>query len=84
MRKINLNNIKNRKMSEVIDGGCTNSDLILNVRKKSIRFKAGADVSSSVNKMDVNVWEDKDEKFETLEVQIRLSNESCPQNLNAL
>ena len=71
-------------MSEVIDGGCTNSDLILNVRKKSIRFKAGADVSSSVNKMDVNVSEDKDEKFETLEVQIRLSNESCTQNLNAL
>lgn len=71
-------------MSEVIDGGCTNSDLILNVRKKSIRFKAGADVSSSVNKMDVNVSEDKDEKFETLEVQIRLSNESCSQNLNAL
>ena len=71
-------------MSEVIDGGCTNSDLILNVRKKSIRFKAGADVSSSVNKMDVNVSEDKDEKFETLEVQIRLINESCPQNLNAL
>ena len=71
-------------MSEVIDGGCTNSDLILNVRKKSIRFKAGADVSSSVNKMDVNVSEDKDEKFETLEVLIRLSNESFPQNLNAL
>lgn len=71
-------------MSEVIDGGCTNSDLILNVRKKSIRFKAGADVSSSVNKMDVNVSEDKDEKFETLEVQIRLSNESCLKTLNAL
>ena len=69
-------------MSEVIDGGCTNSDLILNVRKKSIRFKAGADVSSSVNKMDVNVSEDKDEKFETLEVQIRLSNESCLKTLN--
>jgi hypothetical protein len=67
-------------MSEIIDGGCTNSDLILNVRKKTIRFKAGADVSSSVNKMDVNVQEDKDEKFETLEVQIKLTNQVCSEN----
>ncbi len=67
-------------MSEIIDGGCTNSDLILNVRKKTIRFKAGADVSSSVNKMDVNVLEDKDEKYETLEVQIKLTNQVCSEN----
>ena len=67
-------------MSEIIDGGCTYSDLILNVRKKTIRFKAGADVSSSVNKMDVNVLEDKDEKFETLEVQIKLTNQVCSEN----
>jgi hypothetical protein len=67
-------------MSEIIDGGCTNSDLILNVRKKTIRFKAGADVSSSVNKMDVNVFEDKDEKYETLEVQIKLTNQVCSEN----
>ncbi len=67
-------------MSEIIDGGCTDSDLILNVRKKTIRFKAGADVSSSVNKMDVNVLEDKDEKFETLEVQIKLTNQVCSEN----
>ena len=67
-------------MSEIIDGGCTNSDLILNVRKKTIRFKAGADVSSSVNKMDVNVIDDRDEKFETLEVQIKLTNQVCSEN----
>ena len=67
-------------MSEIIDGGCTNSDLIMNVWKKTIRFKAGADVSSSVNKMDVNVLEDKDEKFETLEVQIKLTNQVCSEN----
>ncbi len=67
-------------MSEIIDGGCTNSDLILNLRKKTIRFKAGADVSSSVNKMDVNVFEDKDEKYETLEVQIKLTNQVCSEN----
>jgi hypothetical protein len=64
-------------MENVIDGGCTNSNLILNVKKKTVRFKAGADLSSSVNLMDVNVFEDKDDKFETLEVQIKLTSERC-------
>jgi hypothetical protein len=66
-------------MENVIDGGCTNSNLILNVKKKTVRFKAGADLSSSVNLMDVNVFEDKDDKFETLEVQIKLTSERCNQ-----
>ena len=66
-------------MENVIDGGCTNSNLILNVKKKTVRFKAGADLSSSVNLMDVNVLEDKDDKFETLEVQIKLTSERCDQ-----
>ncbi len=66
-------------MENVIDGECTNSNLILNVKKKTVRFKAGADLSSSVNLMDVNVLEDKDDKFETLEVQIKLTSERCNQ-----
>ena len=66
-------------MENVIDGGCTNSNLILNVKKKTVRFKAGSDLSSSVNLMDVNVLEDKDDKFETLEVQIKLTSERCNQ-----
>ena len=66
-------------MENVIDGGCTNSNLILNVKKKTVRFKAGADLSSSVNLMDVNVLEDKDDKIETLEVQIKLTSERCNQ-----
>ena len=66
-------------MENVIDGGCTNSNLILNAKKKTVRFKAGADLSSSVNLMDVNVLEDKDDKFETLEVQIKLTSERCNQ-----
>ncbi len=67
-------------MENIINGGCTDSNLILNVKKKTVRFKAGADLSSSVNKMDVNVFEDKDEKFETLEVQIKLTNQVCSEN----
>ena len=66
-------------MENVIDGGCTNSNLILNVKKKTVRFKAGADLSSSVNRMNVDVFEDRDERFETLEVKINLTSEKCNQ-----
>jgi hypothetical protein len=68
-------------MENVIDGGCTNSNLILNVRKKTIRFKAGAELSSSVNKMDVEVIEEMDEKFETLGVSISLGQQQCTKEI---
>lgn len=68
-------------MENVIDGGCTNSNLILNVRKKTIRFKAGAELSSSVNKMDVDVIEELDDKFETLVVSISLGQQQCTKEI---
>lgn len=68
-------------MENVIDGGCTNSNLILNVKKKTIRFKAGAELSSSVNKMDVDVIEELDEKFETLVVSISLGQQQCTKEI---
>ncbi len=68
-------------MSKVIDGGCINSDLILNLRKNTIRFKAGSELSSSVNKMDVDVFEDRDEKFETLVVNISLGQQQCKKEI---
>ena len=65
-------------MENVIDGGCTNSNLILKVkRKNTIRFHAGSELSSSVNRMNVDVFEDRDERFETLGVQITLSSNKC-------
>ena len=68
-------------MENVIDGGCTNSNLILNVKKKTVRFKAGADLSSSVNKMDVDVIEGLDDKFETLFVSISLGQQQCAKEI---
>ena len=59
-------------MEKVIDGGCTNSDFELNVKKKTVRFKAGAELSSSVNKMDVDVIEDVTETHETLQITIAM------------
>ena len=59
---------------------CSKNDLILNVRKKSVRFKAGAELSSSVNLMDVSVTEDASDTHDILEVALVLTNKQCEQN----
>ena len=66
-------------MDKVIDGGCTNSDFELNVKKKSVRFKAGAELSSSVNKMDVDLVEDFTDTHEILGISIVMRSEKCLQ-----
>lgn len=58
---------------------CSKNDLILNVRKKSVRFKAGAELSSSVNLMDVSVTEDATDTHDILEVALVLTNKQCEQ-----
>ena len=58
---------------------CSKNDLILNVRKKSVRFKAGAELSSSVNLMDVSVTEDASDTHDILEVALVLTNKQCEQ-----
>lgn len=63
----------------ILESGCTNNDFLLNVKtKKNIRFKAGADVSSSVNIMDVSLDEDVTETHEFLGISIRLGSKTCP------
>jgi hypothetical protein len=59
---------------------CSKNDLILNVRKKSVRFKAGAELSSSVNLMDVSVTEDASDTHDILEVALVLTNKQCWQS----
>ena len=68
-----------RKMEKVIEGGCTNSDFELNVKKKTVRFKAGAELSSSVNKMDVDLVEDVTDTHETMGISIVMRSEKCLQ-----
>jgi hypothetical protein len=67
-----------RKMENVIENGCANSDFLLNVKRNVIRFKAGSELSSSVNKMDVDVIEDVTETHETLQITIAMKSEKCP------
>ncbi len=65
----------------VIDGGCTNSDFELNVKKKTVRFKAGAELSSSVNKIDVDLVEDVTDTHEILAIGIAMRSEKCIQKV---
>jgi hypothetical protein len=66
-----------RKMENVIDGGCTNSDFLLNVKRNVIRFKAGSELSSSVNRMDVDVNEDITNEAQELKITLVLKSERC-------
>jgi len=64
-------------MEKVIDGGCTNSDFLLNVKKKTVRFKAGAELSSSVNKMDLDVNQDITNESHEWKITLILNSERC-------
>ena len=64
----------------MITSNCNEANLELKVKRKNvIRFHAGSELSSSVNRMNVDVFEDRDERFETLEVKINLTSERCNQ-----
>ncbi len=59
---------------------CNEGNFELKVkRKNTIRFHAGSELSSSVNRMSVDVFEDRDERFELLEVKLTLSSDRCIQ-----
>jgi hypothetical protein len=51
------------------------------VKKKTIRFKAGAELSSSVNKMDVDLVEDVTDTHEILAISIAMRSENCKQKV---
>ena len=57
---------------------CKKSDLVLSVRKRNIRrFKAGAELSGSVNIMEVDFNEEVKDTSELLEVKIKLTSDVC-------
>ena len=61
---------------------CNEGNFELKVkRKNTIRFHAGSELSSSVNRMSVDVFEDGDEKFETLVVSISLGQQQCKKEI---
>jgi hypothetical protein len=64
-------------MENVIENGCAHSDFFLNVKRNVIRFKAGSELSSSVNRVDVDVMEDLTDTHETLQISIEMKSEKC-------
>ena len=62
----------------MIKENCTNSELQVSVKaRKPPRFKAGSDLSSRVNRVDVDFNEEQHEDHDLIEVKITLSEESC-------
>ena len=64
-----------RKMENVIDGGRTNSDFLLHVKRNVIRFKAGSELSSSVKRRDVDVNEDITDEAHEMKITLVLKSE---------
>jgi hypothetical protein len=64
-------------MENVIENSCANSDFLLNVKRNVIRFKAGSELSSSVNRMDVDVNEDITDEAHEWKITLVLTSERC-------
>ena len=64
-------------MEDAVKNNCAQSDLILNVSKRAPRFKAGAELSKSVNLVDVEWNEEVSDTHEVLEVKLHLRSEGC-------
>lgn len=62
----------------MIKENCSKSDLQVSVKaRRRPRFKAGSDLSSKVNFVDVDFNEELNEDHELVEVKISLSSERC-------
>ena len=63
---------------------CANQDLVLNIKsKRKPRFKAGADLSTHVNRLDVDFNHDITDEAEVIEVKLHLTSELCEQTRTA-
>lgn len=66
----------------MIKENCTKSDLKVSVKaRRAPRFKAGSDLSSRVNFVDVDFNEELNEDHELIEVKITLSSQHCAEEL---
>ena len=59
-------------MSEI---GNVKDDLIVEVKKKRPKFKAGSELAGSVNRMAVDWDKEEDEESETLTISLHLTSE---------
>ena len=66
-----------KMMKENVKNDCANGELIVNVKTRRPRFKAGADLSKTANLVDLNWNENITDEFSELEVSLHLKTEEC-------
>lgn len=64
-------------MERAVKNECTSRDLILNVKSRTPRFKAGADLSKTVNLVDLDYNSEVHDNFEVMEMKLHLRSEDC-------
>jgi hypothetical protein len=61
---------------------CSKSDLIVQVKaRRAPRFKAGSDLSTKVNMVEVDFNEEQTDTTELVEVKIVLSSKECSNSI---
>ena len=71
-------------MEKAVNNNCTSRDLVLNLKSRTPKFKAGADLSKSVNLVDLDYNSEVHEDHEVLELKLQLRSEDCGQGLPPL
>jgi hypothetical protein len=64
-------------MAEAVKNDCAKGELIVNVKTRGPRFKAGSDLSKSVNLIDLDWNENHTNEFSEMEVKLHLKSEEC-------
>lgn len=64
-------------MEKVVKNDCASRDLILNLKSRTPKFKAGADLSKSVNLVDLDWNETIEGESAVLDLKLHLRSEGC-------
>ena len=57
---------------------CLDNELIVNVMKRTPKFKPGSELAKSVNLVDAGWEEEQTEDSDVIKISLRLSSKVCP------
>ena len=66
-----------KKMEKAVKHDCAESDLVLNVQTRRPKFKAGAEITKSVNLVDLDWNETLEGDSLVLDLKLHLRSEGC-------
>jgi hypothetical protein len=64
-------------MAEAVKNDCAKGELIVSVKTRGPRFKAGAELNKAMSLIDLDWDENHTDEFSEMEVKIHLKNEEC-------